>query len=76
MSNSMLSQVNGDMSIVPSANDIAFCDKTRSSVVVLDITFPDSRRYGQPGYNIENNGLIANTFHIKAVGTARTSTGA
>lgn len=45
-SNSMLSYTNGTdvgdghMAVVPSANDIAVCDKTRDSITLLDIAFP------------------------------------
>lgn len=27
--------------MVPSANEITYCDKTRESITFLDITFPD-----------------------------------
>ena len=54
--------------MTPSANDIVFCDKTRQSITMLDITFPDSSKYGEPGYNAENGGLVANSFHMKVIG--------
>ena len=37
--------------MVPSANDISYCDKTRQSITLLNITFPDSTKYGEDGYN-------------------------
>ena len=54
--------------MVPSANDITYCDKTRQSITFIDITFPDSTKYGQPGYNSSAGGLVANSFHMKVIG--------
>ena len=50
-SNAILSQTTGSGSLVPSANEITYCDKTKQSIVFLDITFPDSTKYGDIGYN-------------------------
>lgn len=54
--------------MVPSANDISWCDKTRKSITLLDITFPDSTKYGEAGYNAAHGGLVANSFHCKVIG--------
>lgn len=54
--------------MVPSANDITYCDKTRQSITLIDITFPDSRRYGDIGYNSSHGGLASNSFHLKVIG--------
>lgn len=75
-SNSVLSQTNGNDGecacnspvIVPSANDITFCNKTRQSITAIDITFPDSSQYLNNGHNTVYNGLIANSFHCKIIG--------
>lgn len=70
-SNSVLSQTNdhdGKKELVPSANDITVCDKTREHITFLDITFPDADKYGIAGSNAENNGLVANSFHCKIIG--------
>ena len=67
-SNSILSQTIGSSTMVPSANDITYCDKTRQSITFIDITFPDSTKYGQPGYNSSTGGLVANSFHMKVIG--------
>lgn len=68
-SNSVLSQAIGDSkTLVPSANDISWCNKTRKSITLLDITFPDSTKYGIDGYNATHGGLAANSFHCKVIG--------
>lgn len=67
-SNAILSQTIGSNTMVPSANDIVYCDKTRESITFLDITFPDSTKYGQSGYNATNGGLTTNSFHMKVIG--------
>ena len=67
-SNSILSQTTGNGMMVPSANEMTYCDKTRQSIVFLDITFPDSTKYGDVGYNAKNGGLVANSFHCKVIG--------
>lgn len=67
-SNTILSQTVGSSTMVPSANEITYCDKTRESITFLDITFPDLTQYGQQGYNAKHGGLVANSFHIKAIG--------
>lgn len=67
-SNTILSQTIGSNTMVPSANEISYCDKTRESITFLDITFPDSTKYAQNGYNATNGGLVSNSFHIKAIG--------
>lgn len=67
--NSMLSQAVGEnKALVPSANDLVYCNKTRQSITILDITFPDSTKYGYPGYNATHGGLAANSFHCKVIG--------
>lgn len=71
-SNTVLSQTIGSYTMVPSANDIAYCDKTRQSITFIDITFPDSTKYAEPGYNTENGGLVANSFHMKVIGHVNT----
>lgn len=71
-SNTILSQTIGSSTMVPSANDIAYCDKTRQSITFIDITFPDSTKYAQPGYNAKNGGLVANSFHMKVIGQVPT----
>jgi len=74
-SNSVLSQTNGTrnanghLAMVPSANDIIFCNKTRQSITVLNITFPDCTQYLNKGHNTTHNGLVANTFQCKIIGT-------
>lgn len=67
-SNSILSQTIGSNTMVPSANDIVYCDKTRQSITLIDITFPDSTKYGEEGWNAKNGGLASNSFHLKAIG--------
>lgn len=67
-SNTVLSQTLGSNTLVPSANDISYCDKTRQSITLLNITFPDSSKYGEAGYNSQNGGLAANSFHLKVIG--------
>lgn len=67
-SNTILSQSIGTNTLVPSANDIAYCDKTRQSITFLNITFPDSTKYGEVGWNSKNGGLAANSFHMKVIG--------
>lgn len=67
-SNAILSQTIGSKTMIPSANDITYCDKTRQSITFIDITFPDSTKYGQLGYNSNNGGLVANSFHMKVIG--------
>ncbi len=54
--------------MVPSANDITYCDKTRQSITFINITFPSSTEYGQPGWNATHGGLVANSFHMKVIG--------
>ena len=67
-SNTILSQTIGSNTMVPSANDIAYCDKTRDSITFIDITFPDSTKYGNQGFNATHGGLVSNSFHMKVIG--------
>ena len=72
--NSLLSYTNGNVNIdntinlTPSANDIAICNKTRDSITLLDIAFPDQRTLSYVGHNATHGGLAANSFHCKVIG--------
>lgn len=67
-SNTILSQSIGQKTMVPSQNDIAYCDKTRQSITFIDITFPNPSKFGDVGYNSSNGGLVSNSFHMKMIG--------
>lgn len=68
-SNSMLAQGYKDnMDIQPSSNELVFCDKTRESVVAMNIMFENDKKIGMADYNAENGGLALNTFHCKIIG--------
>ena len=68
-SNSMLTQGYKDnMDLQPSSNELIFCDKTRESVVAMNIMFENDKKIGMTDYNAENGGLALNTFHCKIIG--------
>ena len=73
-SNSILSQTLDNTAdikkIAPSANEIAFSNKTTGGITMLDITFPDSSKYGDANFNAEHGGLVSNSFHCKIIGEA------
>ena len=48
-------------------NQLVYCDKTTGSITALLITFPTDH-FDDPGYNATHGGLLANTFHLKAIG--------
>ena len=71
--NSILCQTNGTESnghktLVPSQNEIAVCNKTRDSITLLNISFPDLTSVGDDGHNASNGGIAANSFHCKVIG--------
>lgn len=72
--NSVLSQTNGTAGVsgnrclVPSANDIAVCNKTRDSITLVDIVFCQQDEQ-QNGAKAQDGGLAANSFHCKVIGT-------
>lgn len=54
--NSILCYTNGTSSgesqlLVPSANDIAICDKTRDSITLVNLAFPKQSELGNEGHN-------------------------
>ena len=75
-SNSVLCQTNGTEIMsggsyhlaVPSQNDIVVCNKTRDSITLMNIAFPNINRCGEHMYNAAHGGLIANSFHCKVIG--------
>lgn len=68
-SNMILSQGMGS-TVVQSQNDLVFTDKTRSSVIAVNVTYPGrgTADSNMSEYNSKNNGLISNSFHVKIIG--------
>lgn len=71
---SVLSHTNGNedaaghYELVPSANDIVVCNKTRDSLTLLDIVFSSNEQLAE-GEKAKRGGLAANSFHCKIIGT-------
>ena len=71
--NSVLSQTNSRVEsskhlLTPSQSDIVVCNKTRESITLLDITFPDAGSFTSPEQAASSGGLAANSFHCKVIG--------
>lgn len=54
-------------SLTPSQNDIVVCNKTRESITLLNIVFPDTSKIDVEKI-AQNGGLAANSFHCKIIG--------
>lgn len=72
--NSILSQTANvgaykQKNLVPSPNDLVFCNKTRESITVLNVMYTNSNKLSAEGHNAKNSGLVANSFHCKIIGT-------
>lgn len=54
--------------ICPNSNTITYCDKSRSAVTAILVTFPEDHTYKEPGYNAKNGGIAVNSYHCKIIG--------
>ena len=56
--------------MVPAANAMTFCDRTKSSIKAVYVTFPDRNDpdYHVEGHNATTGGICANSFHVKVAG--------
>ena len=54
--------------INPSANTVIYCDKSRSAVTALLVTFPADHEYRKPGYDAKHGGIVINSYHCKIIG--------
>jgi len=52
----------------PSANCMAYCNKSKRGFTALYITYPDKTHFSEPEYNARNGGLVSNSFHCHVVG--------
>jgi len=48
-----------DRTVVPSANAMTWCDRTRKSITAIYVTFPNSSEHNQFG---SKGGLVSNSF--------------
>ena len=68
-SNNMVCQgYSDDHDLQPNSNELIFCDKTRESVVAMNVMFENDKKLGDSGYNAKHGGLALNTFHCKIIG--------
>ena len=54
--------------IEPSANCMAYCNKSKRGFTALYITYPDKTHFSDDKYNAQNGGLVSNSFHCHIVG--------
>lgn len=49
-------------------NSITFCNKSKTQITAIYVTVPDNDKFHKKGYNTQNGGITANTFHCRIVG--------
>ena len=55
----------------PSPNAMMFCNKKNGQMTAVLVTYPNRGSYSKKGFNAQNTGLEANSFHCHIVGRGK-----